>query len=89
MEQQGNYRVHSADNDVIIMWKGKKAFDVLTFLFAAGSRCLSPQNNPDFILESAKNQILVLFQENRLIYKGAPGKTAVRLLDLVIHELAV
>ncbi len=88
MRPQGNYQIGFAENCVNISWKGRKAFDILTFLFAHGSECASPQKDPDFILKSTRDNKLALRRKRKLIHKGNSGNTAVILLDMVIHELA-
>jgi hypothetical protein len=88
MKKKGCFVISFDKSHIAIRWEGCKAYDVLDFLFKERSHSSDDNTAALFTLKSIKPQILHLYQKDKLICEGEPGKAAVRLLDKVIYELA-
>jgi hypothetical protein len=88
MKEKGCSVIFFDKNHVVIHWEGRKAFDVLDFLFKERSHSSADSTLSLFTLKAIKPQILLLYKGEKLLCEGEPGKTAVTLLGSVMYELA-
>lgn len=88
MKKKGCLAVCFDQSHVDIRWEGRKAFDMLDFLFKDNLQISDNGTLPLFTLKAIEPQTLLLYRGEKLLCKGAPGKAAIRLLNRVIYELA-
>ncbi len=88
MKKKGCFVISFDKKHIAIRWEGRKAFDVLDFLFKERSHSSADNTLALFTLKSIKPQSLHLYQKNKLLCEAKPGRVAVRLLDKVVYELA-
>lgn len=88
MKDKGYSVLFFEKSHIIINWEGRKAFDLLDFLFKDRLHSLVDSGALSlFTLKATKPQTLLLYQGENLVCKGEPGKVAIKLLNKVIFFL--
>jgi len=89
MREKGCTFIFFDENNVAVRWEGIEAFDVLDFLFKDRLHSASNGALSYFILKAVEPQRFLLYQGQKLLCEGDPGKVAVILLSSVMYELAI
>ncbi len=88
MKQNGSILVSFGKGRVAVHWEGRPALDIINLLFKNREKLKSCRTDASFTLKTDNNKKFQCLRNNTYIFYGNAGKSAVKLLDAVIYELA-